>query len=123
MGNLGWYQIMTTAAKKVGGPQKLIGIIFGGGALFGGGAVLGGKAIKNGINKRLEKKNHEEEIAAIYTINKECTSKEGLVFDEGMQFKVLERDGDAALIEILNYENNPYFVSAIFLQSISDYKF
>lgn len=123
MGNLGWYQMLTTAAKKVGGPKNLIGIIFGGGALFGGGAVLGGKAIKNGINKKLEEKKHEEEIAIIYTINKECTSKEGLTFTEGMQFKVLERDGDAALIEIMNDENNPYFISAKFLSSISDYKF
>ena len=40
-----------------------------------------------------------------------------------MQFKVLERDGDAALIEIMNDENNPYFISAKFLSSISDYKF
>lgn len=122
MGNLGWYQILTTVAKKMGGPKNLIGIIFGGGALFGGGAVLGGSAIKNGINKKLEKKKQEREIAAVHTINKDCTSKEGLLFTEGMRFKVLERDGDAALIEIINDDNNPYFISAKFLTSISDFK-
>ena len=25
MSNLGWYQVMTTLAKKVGGPRKLFG--------------------------------------------------------------------------------------------------
>ena len=37
-------------------------------------------------------------------------------------FKVLEIDGDAALIEKIGDENNPYFVSGCFLESISDYK-
>ena len=39
MSNLGWYQILTTATKKVGGPKQLIGLLVGGGALLGGGAV------------------------------------------------------------------------------------
>lgn len=36
-------------------------------------------------------------------------------------FKVLEIDGDAALIEKISDENNPYYVSARFLRRISDY--
>ena len=36
-------------------------------------------------------------------------------------FKVLEIDGDAALIEKIGDENNPYYVSARFLRGISDY--
>lgn len=31
MSNLGWYQVMTTAAKKVGGPPKFVSLNFGGG--------------------------------------------------------------------------------------------
>ena len=46
MGNLGWYQVMTTSAKRVGGPVNLLGIILGFGAIAGGGAVMGGMAIK-----------------------------------------------------------------------------
>ena len=36
MSNLGWYQIMTTMAKKVGGPLKLAGLLVGGGAVSRG---------------------------------------------------------------------------------------
>ncbi len=39
MSNLGWYQILTTLAKKDGGPKQLIGLLIGSGALLGGGAV------------------------------------------------------------------------------------
>lgn len=123
MGNLGGYQIMTTIAKKVGGPLNFVLIIFSAGAASVIGTLFGSKAIKNGIYKKLDKIKYEDEIAAIYTINQECTSKEGLAFSKGIQFKVLDCDGDAALIEILNDDDNPYFISATFLQSISDYKF
>ena len=122
MSNLGWYQILTTVAKQVGGPKKLIALIFSGGILTGGGTLLGANAIIKGINKKLDQKKHEEKIATIYKVNKECTSKEGLTFSVGMRFKVLECDGDAALIEIIDDKNNPYFISAAFLSSISDYK-
>ena len=31
MSNLGWYQVMTTAAKKVGGPRNLLLLTLGAG--------------------------------------------------------------------------------------------
>ena len=45
-----------------------------------------------------------------------------LLFSVDDTFKVLEIDGDATLIEKIGDENNPYFVSGCFLESISDYK-
>ena len=36
MSNLGKYQVMTTMAKKVGGPDCLVAIIFSAGAAFMG---------------------------------------------------------------------------------------
>ena len=45
-----------------------------------------------------------------------------LHFKVGDQFKVLDVDGDAGLIEIIGDNNSPYFVSLKFLSSISDYK-
>ena len=42
MSNLGWYQILTSMAKKVGGPKQLVGMILGGGVLLGGGAEIAG---------------------------------------------------------------------------------
>jgi hypothetical protein len=122
MSNLGWYQIMTTMAKKVGGPLKLAGLFFGGGAVVGGGAVAGGVAIKNKVAKKLDEKKREAAAAVVHTVTTEEQSNEGLVFKVGDQFKVLEVDGDAALIEKLGDNNNPYFVSADFLKSISDYE-
>lgn len=122
MSNLGWYQILTTIAKKVGGPRNLIALIAGGGAVAGGVAVVGGVAIKKKVDEALEQKKQAEVAAIVYTVTKESKSNEGLIFKKGTQFKVLETDGDAALIEILDAENNPYFVSAAFLELISDYK-
>ena len=122
MSNLGWYQIMTTMAKKVGGPLKLAGLLVGGGAVASGGAVAGGVAIKNKVAKKLDEKKREAEAAIVHTVTTEGQSNEGLLFKVGDQFKVLEVDGDAALIEKLGDNNNPYFVSADFLKSISDYE-
>lgn len=121
MSNLGWYQVMTTVAKKVGGPLKLGGLIFGGGVVLGGGTVLGGGAIKKKVTKELDKKKQAAAAAVVHTVKREGSSNEGLLFKAGEKFKVLEVDGDAALIEKEGDGNNPYFVSAKFLASISDY--
>ena len=42
MGNLGWYQVMTKLAKKVGGPISLFAITATGGYLIGRTAEAGG---------------------------------------------------------------------------------
>lgn len=121
MSNLGWYQILTSMAKKVGGPKNLIGIFVGSGVIIGGVAVCGAVCGGNAIKRSLDKKKQIRESAIIYTVDKEGKSNEGLLFEVGDRFKVLERDGDACLIEIEGNNNNPYFVSGIFLSSISDY--
>ena len=60
-------------------------------------------------------------LAQIYTVKTEGTSNEGLLFKVNDKFRVLEQDGDAVLIEKIKDEHNPYFVSAKFISSISDY--
>lgn len=70
MSNLGWYQILTTMAKKVGGPKNLIALLAGGGALLGGGAVAGGNAIKKKVSSELEKKRQAEMRAKVYTVKR-----------------------------------------------------
>ena len=122
MSNLGWYQILTTAAKKVGGPKQLIGLLVGGGALLGGGAVACVSALKKKITSELEKKRNIEKAAEIYTVCVEGTSNEGLHFKVNDKFKVLYNDGDTGLVEIIGDSNSPYIVSLQFLSSISDYK-
>lgn len=122
MSNLGWYQIMTTVAKKVGGPKNLFLLTIGGGALLGSSATAGVVAIINKFSDELEKKKQRVDAAVVYTVKTEKTSNEGLLFKVGDKFKVIERDGDAGLIERLGDDNNPYFVSIKFLTTISDYQ-
>jgi len=105
----------------VGGPKKLMAILVGSGALLGGVAVAGANEIKKKVSFEHEKKRQEEALARIYTVKKEGRSNEGLLFLAGDTFKVLEFDGDAVLIEKIGDNNNPYFVSRMFLSSISDY--
>lgn len=118
MSNLGWYQVLTIAAKKVGGPKRLVGLLVGVGAIIGAGAV----EIKDKTNAVLDKKKRERESAVVYSVCRAGKSNEGLEFKIGDSFKVLEVDGDAALIEIMENNNNPYFVSVKFLETISDYR-
>ena len=122
MSNLGWYQILTTLAKKVGGPKQLIGLLIGSGALLGGGTVATVSALKKKITSELEQKRNTEKASVIYTVCVEGTSNEGLHFKVGDKFKALDNDGDAGLVEILGDSNSPYFVSLKYLSSISDYK-
>ena len=123
MGNLGWYQWITTTSKKVGGPLQLLGIVAAGGAIAGSLATKGFDAAKQKITIMKEAKEQAAEASIVYTVTKEGRSNEGLEFNIGDQFRVLERDGDAVLIEKLRDENNPYFVAAKFLSSISDYSY
>lgn len=118
MSNLGGYQLLTTWAKRLGGPSNLVGFIF----VAGGVTAAGGIAIANKIIKDLDEKKQQEASAVVYTVTADGKSNEGLVFQIGEEFKVLEVDGDAALIEKLGDTNNPYFVSATLLREISNYK-
>lgn len=117
MGNLGLYQLMTTMAKRVGGPAVLGGLVLGAGALLAEGRHV----ITDKVSAAIAKKNQSRDAAVVHVVEKEGTSNEGLVFKVGEAFKVLEIDGDAALVEKLGDANNPYFVSARFLRTISDY--
>lgn len=43
MGNLGWYQLLTTWAKKVGGPKQLMLLLAAGGYIIIRPVEAGGK--------------------------------------------------------------------------------
>lgn len=122
MGNLGWYQLMTTVAKRVGGPKQLFALVFGGGAVVGSSAVAAGSAIKRKMTQKPDRKEREATDSVVYTVNRNGRSNKGLRFEVGEKFKVLETDGNAGLIEKLGDSNNPYFVSLNFLRSISNYE-
>ena len=109
MNNLGWYQVITTWSKKVGGPLNLLGIVAGVGALGGVAGTKGIEALVASQKKKAIEKEKVAELSKTYTIIKDGVSNEGLQFHVGETFKVLERDGNAVLIEKLGDDNNPYF--------------
>ena len=123
MSNLGGYQWLTTTAKKVGGPLNLVLIIATTGAgVYRGGEVLVKCGVKAIRKKCIQKKSIVESDITSYVIKAHGVSNEGLIFEIDDEFRVLESDGDAILIEKIGDKNNPYFVSADFLKEISNYK-
>lgn len=129
MSNLGTYQWATTNAKKVGGMGWFLTLIAGVSAVIGALFVQIFKPLKKAIRKVITRKKKntirktekERENSIIYTVINEGESNEGLKFNVGDKFTVLESDGDAVLIEKHGDDNNPYFVSAELLKTISDY--
>ena len=118
MSNLGAYQWLTTAAKKVGGPKNLVLIIAGTGAVvYKGSEIVVKKTVKIRIHQLTEIADTK-----VYSVTAEGISNEGLAFKIGDQFRVLETDKDAVLIEKIDDDNNPYFVSEELLTNISNYK-
>ena len=90
MSNLGWYQIITTAASKVGGVPKLIGIIFGSGIFVGCGATVGiCSLVENNKSKReLKKKMKLKSIN--YSVHTSITNNNGFTINAGDQYKIIE---------------------------------
>lgn len=119
MSNLGLYQSMTTWAKKVGGPVQLFAAVAVGGYIvirFGEASVK--KVVKTIKNHTAVKR---QSVDFLYTVHSAGESNEGLCFNVGDTYRLLEIDGDSALIEKIGDSNNPYFVSANLLRSISDF--
>lgn len=120
MGNLGAYQKMTTIAKMVGGPINLAGILFVCGIAIGVGLTKSGEFIVNKVSKIVKKETSLAMESAIFTVTVGEIDNSGLEFNIGDKFRVLERDGEAILIEKIGDLNNPYFVPDELLLRISD---
>ena len=56
MSNLGWYQVITTWSKKVGGPLNLLGIVAGVGAIGGVAGTKGVEALVGSQKKKAAEK-------------------------------------------------------------------
>lgn len=122
MSNLGWYKILTTAAKRVGGPKRLIGLIFASGAAVGvGGTILTQKAAKVVKNKINKQNTDYLENGKTFVVHTGGRDDNGLVFKVGDNYRIMDRDGDSILIEKFGDDNNPYFVSAEFLKKVSEF--
>ena len=113
MSNLGGYQTMTTMAKSLGGPGVLGIAVAGGGYLVLRVVEGGAKALYKWIKKvkAVDKSKLKE-----YRVQNRGVDDQGLELREGDVVCVLERDGEAVLIEKVGSDNNPFFVSADFLR-------
>lgn len=122
MGNLGWYQWFTTNAKKVGGPLKLMSLIaVGGYAAIRIGEAGVKKVIKLAKDSSTKDERNNTASSRIYSFNKKAMMDETKHVKSGEKFKILAVDRDAVMIEIINDENNPYFIHIHKLKDISDY--
>lgn len=123
MSNLGAYQWITSTSKKVGGPANLLLLTATTGAILY-------KLSETGVKKCIKVfKAHRaiqtKRLASgenIYSVTSLGTSNAGVEFPVGTKFKVSETDGDSVVIEIIGDNNNPYFVSAEFLSTISSFQ-
>lgn len=121
MSNLGLYQEITRISKKMHGPQNFIAALVIGGGAIGWGMNSLATMVSTKVKKTRAEKKKAVLASQVYSVVKEGRSNEGLLFNVGDTFHVLEQDGDAALIEISGNQHNPYFVSANFLYSISNF--
>lgn len=128
MGNLGWYQLMTTVAKKVGGPKQLLALVAVGGYVIIRGVEAGGKKVIKLVKKviKLFKKDNKEKstskVLPAYKFIIDGKDDKGLIFSSGDVFYVAARHDDVILIEKEKDDNNPYFVSVDWLMKVSSFK-
>lgn len=121
MGNLGWYQLMTTVAKKVGGPKQLLALVAAGGYVIIRGVEAGGKKVIKLVKKDNKEKSTSKVLPA-YKFIIDGKDDKGLIFSSGDVFYVAARHDDVILIEKEKDDNNPYFVSIDWLMKVSSFK-
>ncbi|ARO01661.1 hypothetical protein J8138_15005 [Lactiplantibacillus plantarum] len=121
MGNLGWYQLMTTVAKKVGGPKQLLALVAAGGYVIIRGVEAGGKKVIKLVKKDNKEKSTSKVLPA-YKFIIDGKDDKGLIFSSGDVFYVAARHDDVILIEKEKDDNNPYFVSVDWLMKVSSFK-
>ncbi len=125
MGNLGDYQRITTLFKQLGGPRAAKFYLAGGAAaLFaaGGAAYAGIQRIGPLVKNWLEARNQLDSLAgSSFIVHTATEDDQGLRFEVDDQFRVLERDKDAVLIELIGNDDNPWVVSSEVLSRISDF--
>ena len=123
MSNLGTYQWITRKSKEVGGPINLLLITGAVGALCYKLGELGVKKCIEVIKlRKTSRTQYCDPRIIIYSVTSSGMSNEGVEFKIGNHFRVLESNGESVLIEKIGDEDNPYFVSAKFLRTISDFE-
>ena len=125
MSNLGDYQRIVELIKKVGGPAaaKRYAVLGAAGLVAIGGLAhkgvqTAGPLVRNWLDSL---KRPDELSGASYVVRSAGTDEQGLELAVGDLLRVLERDDDAVLIEVVGRDDNPWVVSAKLLEQVSDF--
>ena len=125
LSNLGDYQTIVVLIKRLGGPaaaKKYLAAGAAGLVVAGGYAHKGiqtaGPMVRNWLDSL---KRPDELSVASYVVRSAGTDEQGLELVADDVFHILERDNDAVLIEIVGRDDNPWVVSAKFLEQVSDF--
>lgn len=119
MSDLGVNQTVTKVSKEMNGSGKLIGALVLGGCAIGA-AIFG--PIGAMIGAKREKAKQKIASSEVYSVVRNGSSKDGLLFNVGDTFRVLKKNGDDVLIETSGSLHNPHYVSADLLRSVSNYR-
>ncbi|MBC9942954.1 hypothetical protein ICL81_00230 [Leucobacter sp. cx-328] len=103
----------------------------GGALLIAGGAALAGiqqasptlkkYAVKLFAVRRGQTEYEGTPLTSSFTVAVAAESDQGVSFNIGDTFRVLEQDADAVLIELIGNDNNPWVISAELLSEISNF--
>ncbi|MEH0652208.1 hypothetical protein QA995_22790 [Streptomyces scabiei] len=121
MGNLGGYQWITTVAKQVGGPAKLlvgVGVLS---YLALRGAEAGGTAAYKKLRGVFEN-DLDSTSDELFTVRADGDDGNGLRVRVGNEIRLLKNVGEGVLVEVIGDQDNPYVVSPAFLASICDFQ-
>lgn len=126
MSNLGGYQKIVEVVKTLGGPKKATAIVGSAVAVAGYGALRGVEAgVRTGIavsRAALEKRNSPcSTKGQLFKVGSDGQEGGGLALSAGDEYRVLDCDMDAILIEVLGARDNPHVVSGAFLATISGF--
>ena len=121
MSNLGMYQNITKWSKKLGGPVNFIAVVAAGGYVVGKCTEFVVKQGSRIVGNLAEKKKAVSENDYVYTSQAAGWCDDEVVVSVVDKFRVLGRDGEAVLIELVDKPDNPYFVSDAWLRTVSDY--
>ena len=117
MSNLGWYQWMTTTAKKAGGPVPFMLGIAGLGYVAIRPLEAGAKKAYKSICKHI-KTNSRKVESPIQTVLEYGASGNEVQFNVGDKIRILETVDGGVLVEKIGDSNNPYVISNELLQKI-----
>ncbi len=116
MSNLGGYQILTTVAKRVGGPTRLAIYTAVGGYFVLRIIEASGKIVYKRIND--SKVDNYRSPQEEYIIISDGVDTQGVVFKVGDIIKILDTLPEGVLIEKVGDKDNPYVVSFDFLKTV-----